>query len=1077
MLFLEKLEQKKFYIILVMIICIIIGIVYTIYFVPQSYITRASLACLKTEETSNGKTQTNGTLELTDNIISTFKEIAQSTLTIKEAQKNNNLDVKSKDISLKKISNSDTFYIKVKNADSSKVVDFSNELINVFSKKAEKMVSNVEIYVIDTPYIESKTFGNSFLISTGISILVGLSITCGYIIFLIQFDKKIKNAKEVESEISLRNLGLIPLNNKKIDIVFNENANLLNSKAFENLRANIQFVNVNNKGKNTILITSPQNAEGKSYIAANLAVSFAEVGKKVILIDADMDNGKQSKIFNIPNNLGFSNYLSNLDANGIEINELINKFINETEFKNLNLITSGTIPPNSSELLSSPKLVDLIKDLSVFYDVVIVDGSKVLSKTDALILTRVVNSTVLVSAYKKTNKDDLWQAKKDIQNVGGRIIGNILNKTRIKEKIKLAKKSKVSEKNNKVTVLEKINNILKNNINKLKNYILDLKNKSKQKLLIEGTEINLQNDSLLAKEEIVDIPKIDNQENTNLEEKTVNYITPIKSLANEPNNSQEKNDVIIKENINVLKNNSQIEDTNSNIPNNAIEENKVSDELYEETEVKVIYKTEHKEELQNDIPNENMENVNIDNKVENIKNKFKTFFNNSKNNILKFADEIKSTTQTKINSIKNSNNQLEENEEKYVVEENEEKVIEEKETKSDKDVAENSKILKSETVVAEPVKINSETILKQDDSKDVIDDLSDNDEAILVIVDAENGYCRAFNKYCFTEKAVRGIDSVDGFEKAHYSSYLLRKRIEGLINLYGITNAQAKRVDTLVYTTLTDYDDTVWLERKMTSNKADTYARCMIKEYEILPNENKYDYEKRCQELRKEELRKELIEIEYNLDGLWKSKKINFTDKLVMNNFAGLYDINTKLKFLKSSSLENEENFKTDSKMKKVKEMISNGKTIIVQKANQIKENISNIKVEQVKAKSVEEIQKEVLESKQNKDNNYDNMSIDEYYSENKDIKDIEEIDYKQVEAERKRELEFFKEQKKEEKMLQKRMAKEEKKARKLEKMKKREETRMNKELEKQKQKQEARIEEELLVDNLYPKTKNNKDI
>lgn len=587
----------------------------------------------------------------------------------------------------------------------------------------------------------------------------------------------------------------------------------------------------------------------------------------------------------------------------------------------------------------------------------------------------------------------------------------------------------------------------------------------------------MQNDSLLAKEEIVDIPKIDNQENTNLEEKTVNYITPIKSLANEPNNSQEKNDVIIKENINVLKNNSQIEDTNSNIPNNAIEENKVSDELYEETEVKVIYKTEHKEELQNDIPNENMENVNIDNKVENIKNKFKTFFNNSKNNILKFADEIKSTTQTKINSIKNSNNQLEENEEKYVVEENEEKVIEEKETKSDKDVAENSKILKSETVVAEPVKINSETILKQDDSKDVIDDLSDNDEAILVIVDAENGYCRAFNKYCFTEKAVRGIDSVDGFEKAHYSSYLLRKRIEGLINLYGITNAQAKRVDTLVYTTLTDYDDTVWLERKMTSNKADTYARCMIKEYEILPNENKYDYEKRCQELRKEELRKELIEIEYNLDGLWKSKKINFTDKLVMNNFAGLYDINTKLKFLKSSSLENEENFKTDSKMKKVKEMISNGKTIIVQKANQIKENISNIKVEQVKAKSVEEIQKEVLESKQNKDNNYDNMSIDEYYSENKDIKDIEEIDYKQVEAERKRELEFFKEQKKEEKMLQKRMAKEEKKARKLEKMKKREETRMNKELEKQKQKQEARIEEELLVDNLYPKTKNNKDI
>ena len=89
----------------------------------------------------------------------------------------------------------------------------------------------------------------------------------------------------------------------------------------------------------------------------------------------------------------------------------------------------------------------------------------------------------------------------------------------------------------------------------------------------------------------------------------------------------------------------------------------------------------------------------------------------------------------------------------------------------------------------------------------------------------------------------------------------------------------------------------------------------------------------------------------------------------------------------------------------------------------------------------------------------------------------IEEIDYKKVEAERKRELEFFKEQKREEKMIQKRIAMEERKAKKIERKKKREEVRKNKELEKQKQRQEAKIEEELLVDNLYPKTKNNKDI
>ena len=133
--------------------------------------------------------------------------------------------------------------------------------------------------------------------------------------------------------------------------------------------------------------------DGKSFVAANLAISYAEVGKKVILIDADMRGGRQGKLFNIPNNLGLSNFLSNLDPNGVEINELVNKFINETAIKNLNLITSGTVPPNSNELLTSTKLVDMIKDLSVFYDVVIIDGTPILTTKDSLILTRVVSST------------------------------------------------------------------------------------------------------------------------------------------------------------------------------------------------------------------------------------------------------------------------------------------------------------------------------------------------------------------------------------------------------------------------------------------------------------------------------------------------------------------------------------------------------------------------------------------------------------------------------------------------------------------------------------------------------------
>ena len=176
MLFLEKLEQKKFYIFLVLIICIIIGFIYTICFVQPQYVAEATLVCLKTEKTPENKVQTNGSLELTDNMVSTFKEIAKSTLTIKETQKNAELDIKSEDIVLKKLSDSDTFSIQIKSKDYDKLINFSNEFIEIFSKKAEIILNNAEIYVVDTPYIEDKTYGNSFFTSIGISILIGITI-------------------------------------------------------------------------------------------------------------------------------------------------------------------------------------------------------------------------------------------------------------------------------------------------------------------------------------------------------------------------------------------------------------------------------------------------------------------------------------------------------------------------------------------------------------------------------------------------------------------------------------------------------------------------------------------------------------------------------------------------------------------------------------------------------------------------------------------------------------------------------------------------------------------------------------
>ena len=206
------------------------------------------------------------------------------------------------------------------------------------------------------------------------------------------------------------------------------------SEVFRTLRTNIQFMNTNNKLR-TLLVTSTLPSEGKSWVTANLAVTFAQAGKKVVLVDADMRKGRQYTIFEVSPRPGLSNYLSGVDINtGEEISEDLADYIQETEIKNLYIIPAGNIPPNPSELLISTKMVNLLDRLKELCDIVIIDGTPCELVTDAIILSRIVDSTVIVTAHKQTKKDDLKKIVTNIQNVGGKIAGIVLNKIPVSAK-------------------------------------------------------------------------------------------------------------------------------------------------------------------------------------------------------------------------------------------------------------------------------------------------------------------------------------------------------------------------------------------------------------------------------------------------------------------------------------------------------------------------------------------------------------------------------------------------------------------------------------------------------------------
>ena len=205
------------------------------------------------------------------------------------------------------------------------------------------------------------------------------------------------------------------------------------SEIFRTLRTNIQFMNTKGKLK-SILITSTLPGEGKSWVSSNLAATFAQAGKKVVLIDADMRKGRVYSIFGVSPRPGLSNYLSGVNWDDEEASNDLADYIKETEVENLYVITAGNVPPNPSELLVSDQMVNLMEKLQNLCDIIIFDGTPSQLVTDSLILARIVDTTVIVTASKTTKKEDLKRVIKNIKNVGGKIAGVIVNKIEIDPK-------------------------------------------------------------------------------------------------------------------------------------------------------------------------------------------------------------------------------------------------------------------------------------------------------------------------------------------------------------------------------------------------------------------------------------------------------------------------------------------------------------------------------------------------------------------------------------------------------------------------------------------------------------------
>lgn len=191
------------------------------------------------------------------------------------------------------------------------------------------------------------------------------------------------------------------------------------AEAYRTLRTNLEFSNLD-KSLRSLLVTSASAEEGKSTTLANLAVTIAQSGKRVILVDADLRRPTLHQIFGLKNNAGLTDMVRDDAA-------LANPPLQETTVANLQVLTSGQQPPNPAEILGSKRMSEILTALLERTDMVLFDAPPVLVVTDAAVLSSKVDGVLLVISAGKTKRENARKAQSQLEKINARVIGAVLN--------------------------------------------------------------------------------------------------------------------------------------------------------------------------------------------------------------------------------------------------------------------------------------------------------------------------------------------------------------------------------------------------------------------------------------------------------------------------------------------------------------------------------------------------------------------------------------------------------------------------------------------------------------------------
>lgn len=275
--------------------------------------------------------------------------------------------------------------------------------------------------VIASALVPDKPISPKIPLNLALGGFLGILLGVGSALILEAMDKSLKTLDEAKKLLGYPLLGTIPIADQKDkegqELPVLNNPYSPASTAFEILQTNLGFT-MSDKALKVIVVSSSMPGEGKSFVSANLAVAKAQLGKRVLLIDADMRRPRQHSIWDVPNMTGLSNVLVGQAAlHGSTTEALVT----------LDVLTAGKIPPNPLTLLESQRMASLVKDASNDYDFVIIDAPPLTAVADALNIGKLADGMLLVVRPGVANTGSVNAAKSLLEQSGQRVLGMVVN--------------------------------------------------------------------------------------------------------------------------------------------------------------------------------------------------------------------------------------------------------------------------------------------------------------------------------------------------------------------------------------------------------------------------------------------------------------------------------------------------------------------------------------------------------------------------------------------------------------------------------------------------------------------------